>query len=154
MNALAQLYQNTILTHAREPRRPELPVCPSHSAEGFNPLCGDRVKVGVIVDEGGLIRDAGVSASACSICVASGSMMAEMIIGHPLESVREMFSRLRAYLDPQSDLSGDPKEEPIAAFAGVARYPHRKRCVRLPWETLEDAFAKANQTKPRSEQEL
>src|SRR3954452_19622492 len=46
MSGLEDLYREIILDHYRNPRnRGELDVPPATLAEGFNPLCGDEIKI-------------------------------------------------------------------------------------------------------------
>ena len=49
-------------------------------ADGFNPLCGDRLTIYVRLD-GGVIRDVRFQGSGCAISVASASLMTESVKG-------------------------------------------------------------------------
>ncbi len=140
MSALEDLYQSVMLDHARAPRHGAIPVDATHGADGYNPMCGDRVQLGMKLDGQGLIEAIGVHVEGCSICVASGSIMAEVLLGKGPADAREAFARLQNDLDSQWAASADPQEDLLAAFAGVARYPSRLLCVKLPWQTMEKAW--------------
>ena len=71
MPGLEDLYREIILDHYRNPRnRGELDSPPAHMAEGFNPLCGDEVKVYLLVDDG-KISDIRIGGQGCSISQSS-----------------------------------------------------------------------------------
>lgn len=74
-------YGETILEHFRRPRNRGSLRAPSLSQDGTNPLCGDRVRIEVMLD-GDVITEAGFTANACAICIASASMLTELVRGH------------------------------------------------------------------------
>lgn len=83
---MAGPYSPTILDHFKHPRnRGALPT-PTVSQEGTNPLCGDRVRIELVLD-GDLVSEARFTANACAICVAASSMLTELVRGAPLEDV-------------------------------------------------------------------
>ena len=87
MTDLLELYQELILDHNRSPRnRGELENA-DHAAEGYNPLCGDRVTVRLILD-GDVIRDIRFEGSGCAISTASASLMSEAVKGRTIAEVR------------------------------------------------------------------
>lgn len=59
------------------------------SLEGTNPLCGDRVRVSLVLD-GDVIATARFSANACAICVASASVLMQMVERAPLDDVESL----------------------------------------------------------------
>ncbi len=131
---LRELYQEIILEHGRHPRHRGLPESPTHRAEGFNPLCGDRVEFGLRL-EGGTLSAVGFEGSGCAISQASASVMAEAVAGHSEQEARELAARFRRLVrgEEEADLEtlGD-----LAAFAGVAQFPMRVKCATLAWHTL------------------
>lgn len=78
-------YGATILDHFRRPRNQRSLASPTASHEGFNPLCGDRVRLEVEID-GVTIRDAAFTANACAICTASASLLTERVTGIPVNA--------------------------------------------------------------------
>ena len=43
LGELGDLYQEVILEHSKAPRNFRKPESANHHAEGFNPLCGDKL---------------------------------------------------------------------------------------------------------------
>jgi nitrogen fixation NifU-like protein len=78
MSDLTDLYQEVILDHNRRPRNFREIVSPSHHAEGYNPLCGDRLNLYVQV-EGDVITDVAFQGSGCAISKASASLMTDAV---------------------------------------------------------------------------
>jgi nitrogen fixation NifU-like protein len=143
--SLDELYRQVILDHYRNPRRSGSIQSPDATAEGHNPLCGDEVTVELSVD-GDSITDAAVRGRGCSISQASGSMLADAIVGHTVEEVEELIHRVKAMLDIEE---GDPGLDPdrpgaalgdLEALAGVKQFPVRIKCADLAWTTLQEAM--------------
>ncbi len=82
-------YSPTILDHFKRPRNRGALMAPTVSQEGSNPLCGDRVRIELVL-EGDVVTDARFTANACAICVASSSMLTELVRGAPLEDVETL----------------------------------------------------------------
>ena len=72
MSDLSDLYQEVILDHNKRPRNFRAIESPSHHAEGYNPLCGDRLNLYVQVD-GDVITDVAFQGSGCAISKASAN---------------------------------------------------------------------------------
>jgi len=92
MADLSDLYQEVILDHNKRPRNYRTIENASHQAEGYNPLCGDRLRVFMNVDEG-LVTDIAFQGSGCAISRASASLMTDSVKGRPVDEVRSMFAR-------------------------------------------------------------
>ncbi len=139
---LDELYQQVILDHSRSPRnRGELPDA-NRSAEGYNPLCGDRVTVR-LRERGGRIEEARFTGKGCAICTASASMMTDSVRGRSLDEAEKLFQCFHDLLtgaqpDPICDMGK------LAAFAGVRKFPIRVKCATLPWHTLRAAAKEQN----------
>src|SRR4029078_3847981 len=73
---LKDLYRDVIVDHNRNPRNFRSMPDADRKAEGFNPLCGDRLTLYVRL-EGDTIRDVSFEGSGCAISVASASLMPE-----------------------------------------------------------------------------
>jgi nitrogen fixation NifU-like protein len=139
MSDLRQLYQEVILDHSRSPRNFRLPAGANHSAEGHNPLCGDRQTVALELD-GDVIRDIGFEGSGCAISMASASMMTEAVKGRSKEDASELFEQFHAVVTGKGPADIDALEK-LAVFAGVAGFPMRVKCATLCWHTLNAALA-------------
>lgn len=150
MSDLGRLYQESILMHHRAPRHAGRLDQPTHAADGNNPLCGDRVRVTLDVGEGRVL-DVRCDVQGCAICRASGSMMAEAIIGRAVDEVSDLLDRFLAELSaaPSTGLhaegASDPATDsvrwgPLAALLEARRFPNRRRCASLAWEVLQRAY--------------
>lgn len=135
---LDELYREVVLDHYRSPRGREPIADPSVQREGYNPICGDEVKIALEMDDGH-VRCAQVCSRGCAISVASGSMMAEILPGLSREEIAnriEIFRKILHGEAPPSDLElGD-----LEALRGVASFPVRVKCALLPWMTLSEAL--------------
>jgi SUF system NifU family Fe-S assembly protein len=114
MSDLGKLYQRAILEHHQAPRHAGRLAQPTHSADGHNPLCGDRVSVTLAIG-GGRLLDVRCDVKGCAICRASGSMMAEAIMGRDVKEVQALSVRfLAAVAREPSALAGTPGAEKTA----------------------------------------
>ena len=138
MSDLSDLYQEVILDHNRRPRNFRRLEGASHHAEGFNPLCGDRVSVFVQID-GDRIADLTFEGSGCAISKASASLMTDRLKGATVAEARELFERFHRMVTTSST---EPVEElgKLSALAGVREFPVRVKCASLAWHTLKAAM--------------
>ena len=135
---LDDLYREVVLDHYKNPRGKEPIGHPDACNEGFNPVCGDEVKVAfrLVGDKMGELE---VQGRGCSISVASGSMMAEHLKGRSLEEVRTIYEAFKAMLHGAAT-DGGVEICDLEALGGVKRFPIRIKCALLPWVTLHDAI--------------
>ena len=171
MSDLGKLYPDVLLDHHRTPRRATRLAAPTHTADGNNPLCGDRVAVSLEIGQGRLL-DIGCEVKGCAICRAAGSMMAEAVVGRELAEVNALVRRFLLELigaqpspgtparpataaprgdDARADVirenpAVDAEAEwgPLAALLEARRFPNRRRCAGLSWEVLERALSSPN----------
>jgi len=140
MPDLRELYQEVILDHQKRPRNFRKLENANKSADGYNPLCGDKVSVYLDVEDG-VIRNIGFQGSGCAISTASASMMTESLKGKSEAEVQEQFHRFHDLVtgksSPQDDSAALGK---LAVFAGVRDYPVRVKCATLAWHTLRAAL--------------
>lgn len=136
---LQDLYRNTVLDHSRTPRNFGRLEAADRRAEGHNPLCGDKLTVYLKIPDERIdaVRFEGVG---CAICIASASLMTEVIDG---QTIGEAEETLRAVLDAFGDPDQDVDQLPgqVPALAGVRSYPSRVKCATLPWKTLSQALS-------------
>lgn len=142
MSDLRDLYQQVILDHYRRPRnfREEMGEAHCH-ADGFNPLCGDRVTVYVQVDEG-RITDVAFQGSGCAISTASTSLLTDAVKGRTVKETAELFGDFHALVTGAADPDDLGK---LAIFGGVREFPARVKCATLGWHTLKAALDGAEQ---------
>ncbi len=141
MSDLRELYQQVILDHNRKPRHFGALPTANRTAEGFNPLCGDQIRLYLQIQDG-VIVDAAFQGTGCAISKASASMMTSSVVGKPAAEAEALFHRVHAMLteEPNGD-AGDLGK--LAVFAGVREFPSRVKCATLAWHTLESALTGA-----------
>jgi len=136
---LRDLYQDIIVDHNRSPRNFRKIDPSDRKAQGFNPLCGDKLEVYLKLD-GDRLADVAFQGSGCAISVASASLMSEAVVGKSLLEAKEMFEHVHHMLTG-NDETVDPLElGKLAALAGVRAYPSRVKCASLCWHTLMAAL--------------
>ena len=136
---LRDLYQDLIIDHNRSPRNFRKLAGAKHRAEGFNPLCGDKLTLYLTLD-GERITDVAFEGSGCAISVASASLMTESVKGRTGAEAHALFQRVHRLLTGASD--ADPAAlGKLAALGGVRAYPTRVKCATLCWHTLNAALA-------------
>jgi nitrogen fixation protein NifU and related proteins len=137
---VADLYQEIVMDHRRNPRNHGLPESQTHGANGFNPFCGDKVTVGLCVN-GDVIADAGFEGDGCAISMASASLMTDSVIGKSKTDASALFESFRALLtDTGTPDGGGPDLGDLEALAGVKAYPTRIKCAILSWHTFMAAL--------------
>ena len=130
---LQDLYQEVILDHNRQPRNFRA-LDGGQRAEGYNPLCGDRLTVYLRVT-GGVIADIGFQGSGCAISKASASLMTEAVKGKSIEDANRLFERFQHMITSPPDSPVDDMGK-LIALAGVRQFPVRVKCASLAWHTL------------------
>ena len=153
---LETLYQRTVLEHCRSPRNFRTMQPADRVARGFNPLCGDKITIYLqespaeeavpAFDRNSAaaapdlrIADISFEAAGCAICIASASMMTELIGGAAAEHARRQAEKVLAAFRPGSANELDDLGD-IVALGSVRAYPSRIRCVTLPWRTFAAAL--------------
>ena len=143
---MRELYQEMILDHHKNPRNKAKPVRHNHHADGYNPLCGDKVTIYLLV-EGDKIVDVGFEGSGCAICMASTSVMTEVLKGHSIDEVEALFGKFHDMVTAAPDTKFDFDDlGKLAIFKGVREYPVRVKCATLPWHTLHAALESNGET--------
>ena len=138
MSELRDLYQEVILDHNKHPHNfGELTGADRH-ADGFNPLCGDKLAVYVNLD-GDMITDVRFEGSGCAISKASASLMTDSVKGKTLVETRELFDQFLNLVTDGDVADDDEVLGKLAVFAGVRDYPTRVKCASLAWHTLRAA---------------
>lgn len=143
MSELSDLYQEVILDHNRRPRNFHAIAGASHTAEGYNPLCGDRLTLYLQVT-GDTITDMSFEGAGCAISKASASMMTDALKGRTVAEADALFARFHQMVTTPPD---QPVEDmgKLSSLAGVREFPVRVKCASLAWHTLKAAMAQ----KPR-----
>ena len=146
MSDVGQLYQEVILDHYKRPRNFRKLDGASRNAEGYNPLCGDKVRVYVKLEDG-IVSDISFQGSGCAISTASASMMTTSLKGKTLAEAEALFASFRRLVTGQPDAALDRVElGKLAAFSGISEFPIRVKCATLAWHTLHAALEGKSQT--------
>lgn len=139
MSDLGELYQQLILDHNARPRNFGALENATHRAEGYNPLCGDQLSIGLIVDSSDCIQDVRFTCKGCAISKASASLMTLALKGKSRTEVEALFDRFHSLVTnaqaPMDDSLGK-----LTALAGVREFPMRVKCATLAWHTLRAAL--------------
>ena len=138
MSDLRDLYQEVILDHTKRPRNYGPLAGANRRAEGFNPLCGDRVRVLLQVN-GDTVRDVHFEGTGCAISTASASLMTEAVKGRTVEEAEALFGNVHELLTA-SESSISDELGPLEALGGVRNYPMRVKCATLSWHTFRAAL--------------
>ncbi len=135
---LRDLYQETILDRSRHPRHGRRPAAFDATANGDNPMCGDRCQVFVRRDADGRIADIGFEARGCAISVASADLMADAVAGLDAEQAHALSRQFGALA--RTGEGDAPALDALRPLAGVHEYPSRVKCATLPWHALVAAL--------------
>ncbi len=141
MTDLRELYQETIFDHYRQPRNYGRLVDANRMAEGYNPLCGDKMKLYLRIVEG-VIRDIRFEGSGCAIATASASLMTESLMGKNRVEALQLLNKFQGVVTGTA-ASGDLGK--LQVLAGVREFPERVKCATLAWHTMKAALENAVQ---------
>ncbi|MGH6626109.1 MAG: Fe-S cluster assembly sulfur transfer protein SufU [Burkholderiaceae bacterium] len=142
MSDLRDLYQEVIVDHYRHPHNFGPLAGANRHAEGFNPLCGDRLTLALRVVDG-VIEDARFEGSGCAISTASASLMTDALKGKTEAQAEALFAGFHA-LVTGADGAPVPLGK-LEVLAGVREFPVRVKCATLAWHTLRAALNEASQ---------
>lgn len=137
MATMSELYQTVILDHNRAPRNYRAMPGATREADGFNPLCGDKVHVWLKVTDDGRIEDVSFQGEGCAISKASSSIMTQTVKGKTVEEARSLFAEFH---DVVMGKSAGEAHGKMAVFAGVSAFPMRVKCASLGWHALKAAL--------------
>ena len=129
---LTELYQEVILDHCKRPRNFHEMAGANGTAQGQNPICGDQLKLFLLID-GEVIKDISFVGSGCCISKASASLLTEALKGKTKSEVKALFDKVRDMVTTGKSDDGVGK---LAVFAGVHKFPARVKCAILPWHAV------------------
>lgn len=137
MSDLRDLYQEVIIDHSRRPHNFGVLAQHNHHAEGYNPLCGDRLTVYLKVVDG-VIEAVSFEGSGCAISTASASLMTEALKGKTVAEAEALFTGFHALVTGEA--GGGTSLGKLEVLAGVQEFPARVKCATLAWHTLHAAL--------------
>jgi len=139
MSQLSDLYQEVILDHNKRPRNFHKLDGANHHADGYNPLCGDKVTVYLLVKDD-RVEKITFEGSGCAISKASASMMTEALQGKTLAEAEKLFTAFHDLVTGKTE-SGEPEGlGKLVVFSGVREFPVRVKCASLAWHTMRSAL--------------
>lgn len=139
MSEIDELYQEVILHHSKAPRNFGVLAAPNRVADGYNPLCGDKLHLTLDV-QAGRVADVRFQGDGCAISTASASVMTDLVKGLPVADATRLFETFHALVTGEPAAPDAPELGKLAVFSGVQRFPARVKCAMLAWRTLEAAL--------------
>ena len=136
---LNDLYQGIILDHNKRPRHYGALANATHVAEGYNPLCGDRIEVFLQLS-GDQIEAIQFECASCAICKASASIMAEALVGQSISIGDSLKESLISIIKTDTEIVTLDVQGEIVALSGIRNFPARIKCAILPWHTYQAAL--------------
>lgn len=131
------LYQEIILDHSKHPRNCHPMEDATRKAEGYNPLCGDKLKLFIKVKDN-IVKDVSFVGSGCAISTASASLMTESLKGKTRDEALKLLEKFHDLLTTDSPVTHELGK--LVVFCGVRDYPARVKCATLAWHTLKSAL--------------
>ena len=141
---IKDLYQEIIVDHNRNPRNFGIINDADKVIEGFNPLCGDKLKL-YLKTEGKNIADISFDGSGCAISVASASLMTDAMKGKSINDAELLFNSFHNLITNENGADGKSLGK-LAVLAGVKDFPARVKCATLCWHTLHSAITGNKET--------
>ena len=135
---IKDLYQEIIVDHNRNPRNFGVIADADKTMEGFNPLCGDKLKLYIKTD-GQNISDIAFDGTGCAISVASASLMTDAMKGKSIDEAETLFNNFHSLITTENEIDSDHLGK-LAVLAGVKNFPARVKCASLCWHTLRSAL--------------
>lgn len=140
MSELSELYQQVILDHNKKPRNFRKLETANHTAEGYNPLCGDQLTIYLNL-AGDAVQEIAFEGSGCAISKAAASMMTQAVKGKSKAQAEELFREFHSMVTGELDEETDENSlGNLKIFAGVRDFPVRVKCATLPWHTMYAAL--------------
>jgi len=132
------LYQEIILDHSKRPRNHHAMANATSEADGYNPLCGDKLKLYIRMEDD-IVKDASFVGAGCAISTSSASLMTESIKGKTRAEALKLLEKFHELLT--TDVSVSKELGKLVVFCGVRDYPARVKCATLAWHTLRNALS-------------
>ena len=137
------VFGEILADHHESPRNWGLITDPTRTENGFNPLCGDKITLTLKLKDGSsdeTLEKCTFEGEGCSICMASASIMTEMVQGKHYSEILKLIEAFREKMQGVEAVEGLPSDdasEDIVALYGIKRFPVRIKCALLPWTTLK-----------------
>lgn len=146
---LRDLYQEVILDHNKNPRNFHTMENASSHADGFNPLCGDKLSLYLKITDD-KITDMSFTGCGCAISTASASLMTEALKGKSIDEATLLFDLFHHWMTQSKTTDTDTdstthKLGKLSVMSGVRIFPSRIKCATLAWHTLQAAITNSHE---------
>ena len=116
------LYKEIVLDHYKNPHNFGTLDPADYTAEDSNPLSGDQIRMDLRVEDG-TVTDVKFTGRGCAVSVASASILTDMVMGRPLDGVRQI------------------SKEDLLDEIGIPVSPARMKCATLGLTVLNMSLA-------------
>tara|TARA_B100001996_G_scaffold333678_1_gene283413 strand:- start:987 stop:1430 length:444 start_codon:yes stop_codon:yes gene_type:complete len=141
---LKELYQEIILDHGKNPRNKGRCNEFNSDAEGYNPLCGDKVHIYLKVGKNKEIKDSSFEGEGCAISLASASILTEIIKGKDYNVAKKIIEDFLDMIKNESKITvnslSDDQKTTLMSLSGVKQFPMRVKCATMAWHTFDSAL--------------
>ena len=139
MSDLRELYQELIIDHGRHPRHFGELDDANHVKEGYNPLCGDKLTV-YLLEDNGVIKNMSFEGAGCAISMASASLMTDALIGKTVAEADALFAAFHELITVGNKPELKDELGKLMVLSGVCEFPARVKCATLAWHTMQAAL--------------
>ena len=130
-----------ILEHSTQPRNTAVLSTFHVETNGLTPFCGDETHIQILLDSRERVDKIGVQTNGCIINKASGSMLAEAIVGKSVSEIENLSVLFKRFIKSDLLLPHDVQVlGNLQNMEGVKNAPIRMKCVLLAWSTLDDGI--------------
>ncbi len=143
LHDLNDIYRDPILEHCRAPRNHDKLEKFQIESTGVNPFCGDEIRLQIKLNKDGHVSKVGLQSVGCSINIASGSILTEIIHDKNLTELLDIFQSV--VVMTQGDTHESNQLESLGdatALYGVRKSPIRIKCALLSWNTMKEGVEK------------
>ena len=141
---LKELYQEIILDHGKNPRNKGKCNEFNSDAEGYNPLCGDKVHIYLKVGKNKEIQDSSFEGEGCAISLASASILTEIIKGKDYHVAKKIIGDFLNMIKNETKITinslSDEQKTTLMSLSGVKQFPMRVKCATMAWHTFDTAL--------------
>ena len=141
---LKELYQEIILDHGKNPRNKGRCSEFNSDAEGYNPLCGDKVHIYLKVGKNKEVQDSSFEGEGCAISLASASILTEIIKGKDYNIAKKIIEDFLNMIKNETSITinslSDEQKTTLMSLSGVKQFPMRVKCATMAWHTFDTAL--------------
>jgi nitrogen fixation NifU-like protein len=131
-----ELFRDIIIEHSQFPRNHGKLDAPTHEGTAENPLCGDRIRLQLVVNADQVIEDIAFEATGCAMSLASASLLVSHLKGKNIAAASELFEGVHSLFSDDPAGVDEDKLGELTALGVARRFPARVKCVTMPWHHL------------------